>query len=100
MKIERVNENQIRCTLNQADLASRQLKISELAYGSEKAKELFRDMMQQASYEVGFEADDIPLMIEAIPIVVPVIILGIPASLTVENTTPYIIIANAPGISV
>ena len=46
MKIERVNENQIRCTLNQADLASRQLKISELAYGSEKAKELFRDMMQ------------------------------------------------------
>jgi len=39
-------------------------------------------------------------MIEAIPIVVPVIILGIPASLTVENTTPYIIIANAPGISV
>ena len=41
MKIERVNENQIRCTLNQADLASRQLKISELAYGSEKAKELF-----------------------------------------------------------
>lgn len=33
-------------------------------------------------------------MIEAIPIVVPVIILGIPASLTVENTTPYIIIAN------
>ena len=68
MKIERVNENQIRCTLNQADLASRQLKISELAYGSEKAKELFRDMMQQASYEVGFEADDIPLMIEAIPI--------------------------------
>ena len=68
MKIERVNENQIRCTLNQADLASRQLKISELAYGSEKAKELFRDMMQQASYEVGFEADDIPLMIEAITI--------------------------------
>ena len=42
MKIERVNENQIRCTLNQADLASRQLKISELAYGSEKAKELCR----------------------------------------------------------
>lgn len=68
MKIERVNENQIRCTLNKADLASRQLKISELAYGSEKAKELFRDMMQQASYEVGFEAEDIPLMIEAIPI--------------------------------
>ena len=28
---------------------------------------LFHDMMQQASSEFGFEADDIPLMIEAIP---------------------------------
>lgn len=68
MKIERLNENQIRCTLNKSDLASRQLKINELAYGSDKAKELFRDMMQQASYELGFEAEDTPLMIEAIPI--------------------------------
>lgn len=68
MKIERLNENQIRCTLNKSDLASRQLKINELAYGSDKAKELFRDMMQQASYELGFEAKDTPLMIEAIPV--------------------------------
>lgn len=75
MKIERLSENQIRCTLSKSDLASRQLKISELAYGSEKAKELFRDMMQQASYECGFEADDIPLMIEAIPVSADCIIL-------------------------
>ena len=68
MKIERLNENQIRCTLNKSDLASRQLKINELAYGSDNAKELFRDMMQQASYELGFEAEDTPLMIEAIPV--------------------------------
>lgn len=68
MKIEKVNENQIRCTLTREDLANRELKISELAYGTEKAKNLFRDMMQQASYECGFEAEDIPLMIEAIPL--------------------------------
>lgn len=68
MKIEKLNENQIRCTLTHADLAARHLKLSELAYGSEKAKALFRDMMQQASYDFGFEADDIPLMIEAIPV--------------------------------
>jgi len=68
LKIERLSENQIRCTLNKADLADKQLKISELAYGSPKAKELFREMMQQASNELGFEVDDIPLMIEAIPI--------------------------------
>ncbi len=68
MKIEKVNENQIRCTLTREDLADRELKISELAYGTEKAKDLFRDMMQQASFECGFEAEDIPLMIEAIPL--------------------------------
>lgn len=75
MKIERLSENQIRCTLNKSDLASRQLKISELAYGSEKARELFRDMMQQASYELGFEAENIPLMIEAIPVSAECIVL-------------------------
>lgn len=68
MKIEKVNDHQIRCTLTKADLADRELKISELAYGTEKAKNLFRDMMQQASMKFGFEAEDIPLMIEAIPL--------------------------------
>lgn len=67
MKIEKISDNQIRCTLTHADLTDRQLKLSELAYGSEKAKSLFQDMMQQAAFEFGFEADDMPLMIEAIP---------------------------------
>ena len=67
MKIEKINDNQIRCTLTHADLAARHLKLSELAYGTEKAKSLFRDMMQQASFDFGFDAEDLPLMIEAIP---------------------------------
>ncbi len=68
MKIEKVNDHQIRCTLTREDLASRALKMSELAYGSEKAKDLFRDMMEKANNEYGFEAENIPLMIEAIPV--------------------------------
>ena len=67
MRLEKVSENQIRCILTKEDLELRQLKISEIAYGSDKAKMLFKDVMQQASYELGFEADNIPLMIEAIP---------------------------------
>lgn len=66
MKIERISENEIKCTLTRQDLESRHLRISELAYGSEKARALFRDMMKQAFQEVGFQADN-PLMIEAIP---------------------------------
>lgn len=67
MKIEKINDHQIRCVLTKNDLEAHAIKLSELAYGSEKAKGLFRDMMRQAEKEFGFEAEDIPLMIEAIP---------------------------------
>ena len=67
MKIEKLNDNQIRCTLTRADLADRELKFSELVCGTEKAKSLFQDMMQKAHTEFGFEAEDTPLMIEAVP---------------------------------
>ena len=75
VKIEKINDTQIRCTLTSEDLADRQLKLSELAYGSEKAKDLFRDMMLQAQDQFGFEADNVPLMIEAIPITPDSIVL-------------------------
>ena len=68
MKIEKMNDHQIRCTLTSEDLATRNIKLSELAYGSEKTRALFRDMMQQAAMDFGFEAEDIPLMVEAIPL--------------------------------
>lgn len=96
MKIEKISDTQIRCTLSKEDLVDRELRISELAYGSEKAKQLFRDMMQQASTEFGFEADDIPLMIEAIPVSTECLVLVItkvedPDELDTRfsNFTPY-----------
>ena len=77
MKIERINENQIRCTLTSFDLSMRNLNLGELAYGSEKARSLFREMIKKAEAEVGFEAEDIPLMVEAIPLSAESIILVI-----------------------
>lgn len=67
MRIEKLNDNQIRCTLTREDLDSREINLIELAYGGEKAKSLFREMMQQAAYQCGFEPNDQPIMIEAIP---------------------------------
>ena len=67
MKIERLNDRQIRCTLTREDLAKRGLRLSEFAYGTKKARALFQDMMEQANYELGFDAQDYPLMIEAVP---------------------------------
>lgn len=75
MKIEKINNNQIRCTLTKEDLEEHQIRISEIAYGSEKAKKLFHAMMQQAQIEFGFEADNIPLMVEAIPVNMESVIL-------------------------
>ena len=54
LKIERINENQIRCTLTSFDLSVRNLNLVELAYGTEKARKLFREMIQKASNEVNF----------------------------------------------
>lgn len=75
MKIEKINDKQIRCTLTKEDLANREIKLSELAYGTEKAKALFQDMMQLAAQDFGFEADNTPLVIEAIPVSLDAIIL-------------------------
>ena len=75
MKIEKLNDNQIRCTLTRADLADREIKLSELVCGTEKAKSLFHDMMQKAHSEFGFEAEDMPLMIEAVPAASDTIVL-------------------------
>ena len=68
MKIEKVSDTQIRVTLNHADLKNRDIKIGELAYGSTKAQALFRDMMAQAYEDFGFETENVPLMIEAVPL--------------------------------
>ena len=75
MKIERISDTQIRCTLSREDLANRNINLSELAYATDKAKELFRDMIQQANDEFGFDTENLPLMVEAIPIMPDSIVL-------------------------
>lgn len=68
MKIERIDDNSIKCTLSSLDLSSRNLNIRDMTYGSAAARKLFTEMMQKAQDELGFEPDSTPLMIEAIPL--------------------------------
>lgn len=68
MKIEKISDNQIKFVLNKSDLTDRNIKVSELAYGSEKTQELFHEMMEQAFLECDFQSENTPLMIEAIPV--------------------------------
>lgn len=68
MKIEKINENQIRCTLTKDDLIDRNIKLSELAFNSGKTRELFQDMMRVANDDFGFEVDNMPIMVEVMPL--------------------------------
>ncbi len=68
MKIEKIDDNRIRCYLDNNDLTARQIELKELAYGTEKARKLFYEMLEQASTEFGLEFEGSPIMIEAIPL--------------------------------
>lgn len=68
MKIEKISSTQVKFLLNQSDLKERNIKLSELAYGSEKTQALFREMMAQAVDTCGFTVENTPLMIEAVPV--------------------------------
>lgn len=67
MKIEKISDNQIKCTLTRQDLEDRKIRLSELVYGSDKAKQLFKDMLHMAAVEYGFDGEEMPIMVEAIP---------------------------------
>ena len=67
MKIERINDRQIRCTLDADDLKANDLNTDEFRYGSDKVRELFATVLERARDAVGFETGEAPLMIEAVP---------------------------------
>lgn len=67
MKIEKISDNQIKFLLTNEDLKERQIKLSELSQGSERAQAFFREIMTEAMVDCGFDASNTPLMIEAMP---------------------------------
>ena len=68
MKIEKISDTQVKFVLSKTDLEERDIKINELAYGSEKTHRLFQEMMRQAHMECNFESENTPLMVEAMPV--------------------------------
>jgi len=68
MKIEKISDNQIKFVFSQADLASRDMQLGELAYGSVKVQELFNEIAERAFLDYGFQTmPGNPLIMEAIP---------------------------------
>lgn len=68
MKIEKINNNQIKFTLTQDDLLERDIELPELVFGSEKSQSLFKEIMTEAFHECDFDVENTPVMIEATPL--------------------------------
>lgn len=66
MKIEKLNENKIRVTLNLDDLIERNIDYHAFMSNSIESQSIFLDMLNRAEKEVGFNTDDCRIMIEAI----------------------------------
>lgn len=66
MKIEKLNEDKIRITLNLEDLKDKDIDFHSFMSNSIESQELFLDMLDKAEEEVGFVTDDYKIMIEAI----------------------------------
>ena len=66
MKIEKLNENKIRITLNMDDLNERKIDLHSFMSNSIESQDIFLDMLDKADKEVGFNTDNCRLMIEAL----------------------------------
>ncbi len=67
MRFEKINENKLKIELSKEDLMERNIKLSDIAFGAENSRQVLHEIMAQAFEELDFEADNKPLVIEAVP---------------------------------
>lgn len=66
MRIERINENKLRVFLSFDDLEDRDIDFEAFNYNTPETQELFWDLMEQAEVELGFDAMESQLCVEAV----------------------------------
>lgn len=66
MRIEKLNEDKIRITLNIEDLEAEHIDFHTFMSNPIESQDIFLDMLEKAEREVGFVTDDYRLMIEAL----------------------------------
>lgn len=68
MRIEKINDNKIKITLNPVDLEEKKIDVHSFISNSLESQELFWDMLDQADKELGFNANGCQLIIEALAV--------------------------------
>ncbi|WP_458412663.1 genetic competence negative regulator [Schinkia sp. CFF1] len=84
MRLERLNYNKIKIFLTFDDLTERGLTKDDLWHDSQKVHQLFRDMMSEASDELGFEADG-PIAIEVYSLQAQGMVIIVTKDLSVDD---------------
>lgn len=69
MIYKKVNSFQIKCILEEEDFTSRNININDLRYGSKQTENLFKEIMADANKRFGFNENNSPVSIEAIPLI-------------------------------
>ncbi len=65
MKIEKLNENKLKITLNSDDLKARNIDVQSFIYNTPESQDLFWDVMREAEKEYGFSVDESMVYVEA-----------------------------------
>lgn len=89
MRMEKINDRQIRCVITNQDLFERKISVRELKYGSKATTDLFREVLNQASSQFGFNEEELPVMIEAVPVSPEELLVIISAVEDAEELDPH-----------
>ena len=65
LKIEKLNENKLKITLDINDLKSRNIDVKSFVSNTPESQDLFWDVMQEAEKEYGFNVDESMICVEA-----------------------------------
>jgi len=89
MRFDRINEHQVRCTINAEDLSERKLSVRDMKYGTKQTMDLFHEIVLKASTQYGFNEEQLPIMIEAVPLGPDELMLIISAVDEAEELDPH-----------
>ncbi len=67
MRFEKINEDKLKIELSKEDLLEHNLKLTDIAIGTDDSRKVLHKIMEQAFSELDFEPENLPLMIEAVP---------------------------------
>lgn len=65
MKIEKIDENKVRITLTIDELSQRQISLKDIEQDSNRAQDLFLDLLEESELNEDFLMDDSQLFVEA-----------------------------------